>query len=119
MALRKHRSFNILYLIIFLLFLNGVCLAAQVLKSSVNEVPFETNSKFHTLEIMEESSLQISFKQSTDNQFSLRNHQPNRLFKRQIYTPLFEEILQKWAVVPYNSLLKPAYYNMLFRFTLF
>ncbi|MEO7314620.1 MAG: hypothetical protein ABIW47_05520 [Ginsengibacter sp.] len=121
MALRKHSRFSILSLTIFFLFLNGVCLASPALKYSCVNEQFSLSSFLHTMEIMEESSIQISLSQNTENNLSGRIPAPGRFLKKDGNTAVLRSFgtQQKFPLVFYNPLLRPAYYSLLFRYTLF
>ena len=121
MALRKHSRFSILSLTIFFLFLNGVCLASPALKYSCVNEQFSLSSFLHTMEIMEESSIQISLSQNTENNLSGRISSPHRLLKKEGNTTdiSYNGTQQKFPLVSYNPLLRPAFYSLLFRFSLF
>lgn len=121
MALRKQRCFFILSLAILFLFLNGVCLASPVLNSSIDKEKFAGSSLLQTMEIMEEFSIQISLLQNTENNLSRRNQVPIRFLNIDGKTTVYRNYRyqQKFPLVFYNPLLRPAYYSLLFRYTLF
>ena len=121
MALRKHRCFFILSLTILFVFLNGVCLASSAINNSLDQDKFAGSSLIHTMEIVEEYSIHISFLQNTENNLSRRNQVPVRFLNIDKNTTVYRiyRYQQKFPLVFYNSLLRPAYYSLLFRYTLF
>lgn len=121
MAFRLRSRFSILSLTIFFLSLNGICLAIPALKNSVDTEQFDTNTFFHTMEIMEESTIQICCSQNTENNLSGRISSPHRLLKKEGNTAdiSYNGLQQKFSLVSYNPLLRPAFYSLLFRFSLF
>lgn len=70
---------------------------------------------------MEESSIQISLLQNTENNLSRRISAPGRFLKKDGNTAAFKYYgnKEKFPTVFYNPLLRPAYYSLLFRYTLF
>ena len=121
MELRKLNRFSIISLLIFFFFLNGICLASpSSIRSFVNE-QFSFCPFHDSMDLVEESFLHISSSQNTENNLSRRTQAPGRFLKKDENTAdsNYFVVQEKIPLVFYNPLLRPAYYSLLFRYTLF
>lgn len=123
MKLKKHTGFTFTLVALLLLLFNNVCLAAPVLKNSLENCRFAVTGLFQNCtQEVGETALQPSSFETKDTDCSLRHPTPNRLFKKdnnKVLSFEYQEWRPKFPFVSYNPLLKPAYYHLLFRHNLF